>query len=119
MTALDVMVFAWLIVAMAASIAAHLYALRMSPPEARIERQLDWVTIAIAVIYITGYVLVATGWWPILSWSRTFRGVSLIAVPVIWVLPPWRRAVQWRADRAAAAHIVALAAEARSTTDVG
>ena len=114
MTALDVMVFAWLIVAMAASIAAHLYALRMSPPEARIERQLDWVTIAIAAIYMGGYMLVAWGIWPILSWSRTFRGVSLVAIPLVWVVPAWRRGLQWRANRHAAARIVAIAAEQRS-----
>lgn len=114
MTPLDIMVFAWLIVAMGAAIAAHLFALRSSPPEARIERQFDWVTVAICVVYITGYVLVACGWWPILSWSRTFRGVSLVAVPVIWVLPPLLRARQWRANQAAARRIVKLAAETRS-----
>lgn len=113
-TPLDVMVFAWLIVAMAASVAAHLFALGQSPPEARFERRLDKITIAVAAIYIGGYALVATGIWPILSWSRWFRGVSLVAVPVIWVLPAWRRGIQWRANRAAAAWIVALAQEQRS-----
>jgi len=113
-TPLDVMVFAWLIVMMGASIAAHLFALGQSPPEARIERQFDWVTVAFGLIYIGGYALVATGIWPILSWSRWFQGVSLVAVPVIWVLPAWRRGLTWKANRAAAAQIVALAQEQRS-----
>lgn len=114
MPALDVMVFAWLIAMMAASIGAHLFALRQSPPEARFERRLDKITIAVAAIYMAGYVLVGWGIWPILSWSRTFRGVSLVAVPVIWVLPAWRRGLTWKANRAAAAQIVALAQEQRS-----
>ena len=115
MTALDLTVFSWLIVMMAASIAAHLFALQQSPPEARLERRIDKITIAVAAIYIAGYLLVASGVWPILSWSRTFRGVSLIAVPLLWVVPAWRRGLQWRANRHAAARIVAIAAEQRST----
>lgn len=49
-----------------------------------------WASIAaLAVLYAGGYLWVMnTG--DVTSWSRVYRGVSLAAWPLVWIIPPIR-----------------------------
>ena len=113
MTTIDTAVFAWLVVAMGAAGIAHLYAWQQTPRLARRERRLHAVTACLAMLYVAGYLAVLTGAVPILLWSQTFRGVSLIAIPVVWILPALHVGRRWEHDKAAVAKLVAAARDLR------
>ena len=107
MTTIDTAVFAWLVVAMGAAGIAHFYAWQQTPRIARRERRLHAVTALLALLYVAGYLAVLSGAVPILLWSQTFRGVSLVAIPVVWILPAVHVGRRWEHDKAAAAKLVA------------
>lgn len=109
MTTLDTAVFAWLVVVMAAAGCAHLYAWTQTPRIARRERRLHAVTFLLAILYVGGYLAVLFDAWPILLWSQTFRGVSLVAIPIVWIMPAVHVGRRWEHDKAAAAKLVAAA----------
>ena len=109
MTTIDTAVFAWLVVVMGAAGIAHLYAWQQTPRIARRERRLHAVTAMLAILYVAGYLAVLFDLVPILTWSQTFRGVSLIAIPVVWILPAVHVGRRWEHDKAAAAKLVAAA----------
>ena len=109
MTTIDTAVFAWLVVVMGAAGIAHLYAWQQTPKLARRERRLHAVTALLALLYVAGYLSVLAGAVPILLWSQTFRGVSLVAIPVVWILPAVHVGRRWEHDKAAAAKLVAAA----------
>lgn len=109
MTTIDTAVFAWLVVAMGAACIAHLYAWQQTPRIARRGRRLHAVTALLALLYVAGYLSVLAGAVPILLWSQTFRGVSLVAIPVVWILPAVHVGRRWEHDKAAAAKLVAAA----------
>ena len=67
------------------------------------------VTALLALLYVAGYLAVLSGAVPILLWSQTFRGVSLVAIPVVWILPAVHLGRRWEHDKAAAAKLVAAA----------
>jgi hypothetical protein len=95
MTTIDTAVFAWLVVAMGAACIAHLYAWQQTPRIARRGRRLHAVTALLALLYVAGYLSVLAGAVPILLWSQTFRGVSLVAIPVVWILPAVHLGRRW------------------------
>lgn len=113
MSTIDTAVFAWLVVVMGAAGCAHLHAWRQTPRIARRERRLHAMTAMLAVLYVGGYLAVLFDVWPILLWSQTFRGVSLIAIPVVWILPAVHLGRRWEHDRAVAAKLVAAARDLR------
>ena len=110
-TALDVAVFAWLVAVSAAGCAAHIWARRQTPPEMRQERRMDAAIAGLAAFYSLGYLVVMSGAVSILAWSRFFRGVSLIAFPLVWCAPAILRGQRWQRDRLAARQLVERAAE--------
>jgi len=114
-TTTDTAVFAWLVVVMGAAGCAHLYAWRQTPRIARRERRLHAVTACLAILYVGGYLAVLFDVWPILLWSQTFRGVSLVAIPVVWILPAVHLGRRWEHDKAAAAKLVAAARDLHRT----
>ena len=65
----------------------------------------------LAAFYALGYCVLASGAVPVATWSSFFRGVSLIAFPLVWLAPAVLTAQKWRRDRAAAAQLVAFAQE--------
>ena len=67
------------------------------------------MTACLAILYVAGYLAVLAGAVPILLWSQTFRGVSLIAIPVVWILPALHVGRRWEHDRAVAAQLVSAA----------
>ena len=111
MTVLDVVVLAWLILAAAASAWAHREAWRETPPEAVRERRLHRAIRYLAALYVIGYGWLLTGTVPLVEWSRIFRGVSLIAFPLVWVAPALLATRRWRQEREAAAAIVRASRE--------
>lgn len=112
---LDAAVFAWLVVAMGAACVAHMFAWRTTPLLARRERRLHLITALLALLYVAGYLGVLFGAWPILLWSQTFRGVSLIAIPIVWIMPAVIHGRRWEQDRAAAVQLVAAARDLTSS----
>ena len=115
MATIDTAVFAWLVLVMAAAGVAHLYAWGQTPRLARRERRLHATTALLALVYVAGYVSVLAGAVPVATWSQTFRGVSLIAIPVVWIMPAVHVGRRWEQDRAAAAVIVAAARDLTET----
>ena len=113
MTTIDTAVFAWLVVVMGAAGIAHLYAWQQTSKLARRGRRLHAVTALLAILYVAGYLVVLAGAVPILLWSQTFRGVSLIAIPVVWILPAIHIGRRWEHDKVAAAKLVAAALDLR------
>jgi len=114
MATIDTAVFAWLVLVMAAAGVAHLYAWGQTPRLARRGRRLHATTALLALVYVAGYVAVLAGAVPVDTWSQTFRGVSLIAIPVVWIMPAVHVGRRWEQDRAAAAVIVAAARDLTS-----
>ncbi len=114
MTTIDTAVFAWLVVVMGAAGIAHVYAWRQTPRLARRERRLHAATAALALLYVAGYLAVLCELVPILLWSQTFRGVSLVAIPVVWIMPAIAVGRRWELDRAVAAQLVAVARDMTS-----
>lgn len=113
MATIDTAVFAWLVLVMGAAGLAHLYAWAQTPRLARRERRLHAATAALALLYVAGYLSVLAGVVPVATWSQTFRGVSLIAIPVVWILPAVHVGLRWEHDKAAAAKLVAAARDLR------
>ena len=113
MSTIDTAVFAWLVVVMGAAGIAHLYAWQQTPKLARRGRRLHAVTALLAILYVAGYLSVLTGAVPIALWSQTFRGVSLIAIPVVSILPAIHIGRRWEHDKVAAAQLVAAARDLR------
>lgn len=111
MTTLDVAVFAWLAAVMAAAGVVHIRAWRETPPIARRERRLHAATAALAACYVAGYLAVLFHLVPVLVWSQFFRGVSLVTIPVVWIMPAATSQRRWAADKAAATELVAKARE--------
>jgi hypothetical protein len=110
-TVLDVVVLAWLILAAAASAWAHRLAWQATPPEEVHERRLHRAIGCLAALYTVGYGWLLTGAIPLVEWSRLFRGVSLIAFPLVWVAPALLATRRWRQEREAAAAIVRASRE--------
>ncbi|MCB0967949.1 MAG: hypothetical protein KDB37_14030 [Ilumatobacter sp.] len=63
-----------------------------------------WAAIAaLGVLYAGGYLWVLnTG--DTVSWSRAFRGVSIAAWAIVWIVPPLRSVWLHRRDLAAMRH---------------
>lgn len=60
-------------------------------------RPLWGAAAAIAVAYTGGYTWIITG-GDVTTWSRVFRGVSIVTWPVVWIIPPIRSAHTHRRD---------------------
>lgn len=111
MSPLDASIFAWLLVASLAAVAAHLYALHHTPKEAARERNIHQAAAILAAFYGVGYVAVLCGAVQVLPWSQFFRGVSLLAFPLVWIYPAIMAGQRWKHDTMAARRLVTLARE--------
>lgn len=76
-----------------ASMCANAQAIRGSSPT---WRSVHAAIAALAAVYAVAYAYLAV--WPhaILTWSQTMRGVSLLAWPLVWIIPA---VVQRRSNR--------------------
>jgi hypothetical protein len=59
-----------------------------------------WASIAaLGVLYVAGYIWVLNTGDPV-TWSKLFRGVSIAAWPIVWIVPPVRSVLMRRRDLA-------------------
>ena len=105
----QVVVFTWLAVIMLWAVVENVRAYRACPPQARAERHHSAGVAVLAAVYVVGYVVVLTGVVDVLLWSEFFRGVSLLAIPLVWVQPAVQLRRRWKADREAARVLVTAA----------
>lgn len=61
--------------------------LRALPHNSPTWRNVHVSIAALAAVYVGGYLYLAI--WPenLLTWSQTMRGVSMLAWPVVWIIP--------------------------------
>lgn len=109
MTPLDTAIFAANVVLAFTAAAVHMWA-AVHVPFTKDRRRHQGIGL-LALLYGCGYVTVLTGWVPILSWSSFFRGVSLVAWVLVWIVPAMASVRTWRAASAGAAEFVAHAKE--------
>lgn len=108
---LDVVVLAWLLAVMSMAAVEALREFRATPHIARADRRRAAAIGALAVFYCVGYAAVLAGLVPVLAWSQFFRGVSILSIPVVWIMPARARRLRWERDREAAHTLVRAAAE--------
>lgn len=113
MSVLDVVVLSWLMLGGALSAWAHRWAWKETPPTHRRERRMHRAIGNLSAVYVAGYAWLLSGTVSVVRWSQIFRGVSLVAFPLVWIAPAVEDARKWQRDRAAAAHIVRAAEDAR------
>lgn len=84
-----------------ATLLVHLWAAQRSPREFR---AWHYVVAAMSVGFIVGYYILTFTEVPVDQWSETFRFVSLMAVPLVWIVPAILLARQGIATRRTVAH---------------
>lgn len=113
MTVLDVVVLSWLMLGAGVAAWAHRWAWMETPPEHRRARRMHRAIGYLSAVYVAGYAWLLSGTVSVVRWSQIFRGVSLVAFPLVWIAPAVMTARGWQRVRAAAQQIVRAAEEAR------
>ena len=108
---------AWLNALMALmACSAHTWAAVVVP--LRRERLYHEVVALLSFGYALAYGFLASGVIPPIDWSPFMRGVSLLAWPLVWVVPAIREVVVWREHRKATEFILAEARRVVSAAEV-
>lgn len=60
-------------------------------------RRFQWIGL-LSLLYAAGYIAVLLGKVPVATWSSYFRGVSMLAWPMVWIWPAVADAMKWRRE---------------------
>lgn len=69
-------------------------AARLAAPTAVAQRHAAAAVAVLSAVYVVGYLVLLTGPFSLLDWSRTMRFISMFVWPVVWCAPAYA-ALRW------------------------